>query len=222
MEQSFAGDKKKGQSILGPIEKRFINYWTPKIPLWITSPFLTLATIPISIFIIAFSFLAQGNIHWLWGVSFMIFLQWLTDSFDGAIGRHRNSGLARWGYYMDHFLDYIFLCSILIGYAILLPDNFKYLLFFILALFGAFMVNAYLRFAATNEFQIAYLGIGPTEVRIIFIIVNTLLIFFGKTYVAWALPYVLVFSLLGLCVAVYHNSRYIWEMDMKENERLED
>jgi len=222
MNQPFAGDKKKGRSILGPIEKRFINYWTPKIPLWITSPFLTLATIPISIFIIAFSFLAQGNIHWLWGVSFMIFLQWLTDSFDGAIGRHRNSGLARWGYYMDHFLDYIFLCSILIGYAILLPDNFKYLLFFILALFGAFMVNAYLRFAATNEFQIAYLGIGPTEVRIIFIIVNTLLIFFGKTYMAWALPYVLILSLLGLCVAVYHNSRYIWEMDMKENERLED
>ena len=68
----------------------------------------------------------------------MITLQWLTDSLDGAIGRYRNVGLIRWGYYMDHFLDYIFLCSILIGYSLILPDNFKYLLFFLLAIFGVY------------------------------------------------------------------------------------
>lgn len=215
MTHRFAGDKKKGQSILGPIEKKFIDYWTPKIPKWITGHGLTYMTIPISLFIVIFSFLAQWNIHWLWGVSLMIFFQWLSDSFDGAIGRYRNSGLARWGYYMDHFLDYIFLCSILIGYSFILPDNFKYLLFFILALFGGFMVNAYLRFASTNELKIAYMGIGPTEVRILFIIINTLLIFFGKTYMAKALPYVLILALAGLCITVYKNSKYIWTIDMK-------
>jgi len=219
MPAPFAGDKKTGQSILGPLEKRFINYFTPKIPPWITGHTLTLTTIPISLFIILFSFLAQTNIHWLWGMSLMIFLQWFTDSFDGALGRYRNAGIPRWGYYMDHFLDYIFLCTILIGYSILLADNFKYLLFFILALFGGFMMNAYLRFSATNELQIAYFGIGPTEMRLVFIIVNTLIIIFGKTHLVWTLPYILIFSLLSLCLVVYNNSKYIWEMDMKEKNK---
>lgn len=148
----------------------------------------------------------------------MIFAQWLTDSFDGAIGRYRKFGLIRWGYYMDHFLDYIFLCSILIGYSLILPDHFKYLLFFLLAIFGAFMVNSFLSFAATNEFKISYLGIGPTEIRIIFILVNTLLYFFGKTHLIFLLPVLLPFSLFGLCFVVYRTSRYIWAIDM-ENKK---
>lgn len=32
MGETFAGDKKKGQSILGPIERRFIDWAVPKIP----------------------------------------------------------------------------------------------------------------------------------------------------------------------------------------------
>lgn len=211
----FTGDKKVGASILGPIEKRFINTWTPKVPAWITSDGLTYTTVLWSIGVIVFSWLAQWQIQWLWAVSLMIFLQWLTDSFDGAIGRYRNSGLVRWGYYMDHFLDYIFLCSILIGYSLILPDNYKYLLFFLLALFGAFMVNSFLSFAATNEFRVSYLGIGPTEVRLIFIFVNTLLIFFGKTHLAFALPYILLFSLIGLFIVVYRTQKTIWQIDMK-------
>ncbi len=219
MNSSFGGDKKVGQSLLGPLEKRFVTYWTPKIPLWITTDRLTYTTILWSISILIFSFFAQSNMHWLWIVSLMIFLQWLTDLFDGAVGRYRNTGLIRWGYYMDHFLDYVFLCSILIGYSFILPDNFKYLLLFILAIFGAFMVNSYLSFAATNEFQISYIGIGPTEIRIIFILINTLLIFFGRTYLSFALPYVLGISLIGLCVVVYKTGKRIWQIDMENKTK---
>lgn len=218
MNEPFAGDKKKGQSMLGPLEKRLVNYLTPKVPLWITSHGLTYTTIPISLFIILFSFLAQTNILWLWGASAMIALQWLTDSLDGSVGRYRNAGLIRWGYYMDHFLDYIFLCSVMIGYSILLPDNLKYLLLFLLAIFGAFMVNSYLSFSATNEFQISYLGIGPTEIRILFILVNTLLILFGKTHLAFTVPFILPLSVIGLCIVVRRASRHIWQIDMQAKQ----
>ncbi|MFH1286427.1 MAG: CDP-alcohol phosphatidyltransferase family protein [Candidatus Magasanikbacteria bacterium] len=216
--QTFAGDKKKGRSILSSVEKKIIDKYTPKIPTWIETHHLTYTTIVWSGLIILFSFLAQWNIYWLWGVSIMIFLQWLTDAFDGAVGRYRNTGLIKWGYYMDHFLDYIFLCSILIGYAILLPDNFKYLLFFILVILGAFMVNSFLAFAATNEFKIVHLGIGPTEIRILFIVVNTLIIVFGKTYMAFSLPYALAISFIGLIFIVYDTQKNIWKLDMKNKK----
>lgn len=222
MQDAFAGDKKKGQSLFGPLERRFIEFLTPKTPLWITTDRLTYSTILWSTLIVVFSWLAQNNIHWLWAVSVMIFLQWITDLFDGAVGRYRNTGLIRWGYYMDHFLDYIFLCSILIGYSFILPDNFKYLLFFILAIFGAFMVNSYLSFAATNEFQISYMGVGPTEVRLIFIVVNTLIILLGRTHLAFALPYILGFSLLGLCLVVCRTGKHIWAIDMAQKKTRDE
>ena len=216
--QEFDGGKKIGVSILGRMEKRIINWLSPKVPSWIRSHHLTLASIPISILIIVFSFLARENDAYLWGVSAMIAIQWLTDSLDGAVGRLRNEGLVRWGYYMDHFLDYIFLTSILVGYMILLPDHFKYLQFFILAIFGAFMVNSYLALSATGRFRISHLGIGPTEIRLIFILVNTMLFFFGKTYLAGTLPYVLGFSVLALCFVVYRTQKEIWGLDMSDRK----
>jgi phosphatidylglycerophosphate synthase len=212
----FAGDKKKGRSILGRVEIKLRDWMVPLVPKSVETYHLTYTTIVWSLLIILFGFLANiYSIHWLWAISLMIVLQYVTDLLDGQIGRVRKTGLIKWGYYMDHFLDYMFLCSILIAYSILLPDEFKYLLFFILAIFGGFMINAFLGFAVTNEFKISYLGIGPTEVRLIFILINTAIIIFGKTYMAPALPFILAFAVFGLCLTVYRTQKYIWKMDMK-------
>jgi phosphatidylglycerophosphate synthase len=212
---AFNGHKKEGKAIFNDLEKIIVNKFVSRVPKFIETYHLTYMTILWSLGVILFSFLAKWDVNWLWLVSLMIVFQYITDLFDGAVGRFRNTGLVKWGYYMDHFLDYLFLCSILIGYSFILPDRFKYILFFILALFGGFMVSTFLSFAATNQFRIAHLGVGPTEIRLIFIIINTLLILFGKTHMAMALPYVLVFSLLGLIVVVYQSQKQIWDLDMK-------
>lgn len=219
--EQFAGDKKDGQSLLTPIEIKLAPWAVNKVPMFIHTYHLTLATIPISLLIVLFGYLAKYDINWLWGVSIMIFCQWVTDGLDGAVGRARNEGFIKWGYYMDHFLDYIFLCAVLIAYMLMLPDQSKWIHFFVLAVCGAFMVNAYLAFAAINRFRIAHLGIGPTEIRIVFIIINTLLIIFGKTYMAGALPYILGLATLGLCVVVYRTQKQIWAMDMEIKNRNE-
>jgi phosphatidylglycerophosphate synthase len=216
MEKKFAGDKKVGESILGRLEKRLVARYVEKIPKKIETYHLTLLTIPWSLAIILSGYLTRYNIHWLCLSSIMIIFQYITDLFDGAVGRHRNTGLIKWGYYMDHFLDYIFLCSILISYSFLIPEKFYLALFFILAILGSFMVNSYLSFAATNEFKIAYLKIGPTEVRILFIVINTLFILFGKTYLYFTLPFSLFFCLIGLIFIVFKTQKYLWKIDMAE------
>ncbi len=213
--KEFAGDKKFGISILGKIESKFVKKYTPHIPKFIETYHLTYLTIIWSLGIILFGFLAHFNINWLWCVSILIFLQWLTDLFDGAVGRFRKTGLIKWGYYMDHFLDYIFLSSILIGYSFIISDNFKYLFFFIFMIFVGFMINSYLYFAITNKFRISYFGFGPTEIRLIFIILNILIIIFGKTYMSWSLPYVLIISLLALIIVVFDTQKHLWKDDMK-------
>ncbi len=207
---------KDGQ--LSIIEKywqlNFVEKNVSKIPKKIETHHLTLSTILWSLIIIICGYLGQYNIHWLWGATAAILLQYFTDIFDGAVGRYRDTGLVKWGYYMDHFLDYIFLCSVLIAYSFIFNDRFNSL-FFILAIFGAFMVNAYLFHGATNKFNVTYFRIGPTEIRLLFIIINTMTIFFHKVYLSYLLPYVLIFSLFCLIIIVFKTQKIVWQYDMK-------
>lgn len=216
---AFDGDKKEGTWLLANAENRLKSWLVPKVPLYIETYHLTMTTVLWCALIIFFSFLAAYNIHFLWVVSFAIFGQYITDLLDGEVGRRRNTGLVKWGYYMDHFLDYMFLCSILIGYGLMVENQNKYLIFYILALFGAFMVNSFLSFAATGKFKISYMGVGPTEVRLIFIAVNTLIILFEHTFeIARVLPYVLAGATFALFVSVYQTQKMLWKIDM-ENKR---
>ena len=216
-EPEFKGDRKKPiNSITGPLEQRLIRSTIGKVPRWIEGYHLTLMTIPWSAGLILCGFLAQTNRSWLWLSSLLIFLQWFTDSYDGALGRLRDTGIPKWGYYMDHFLDYVFLAAILIGYSFLFGGSNVRVVFLVLAIFVGFMMNSYISFAATTEFKISFLGFGPTEGRILFILFNTYLIFFGVGWVErnliWAVPILLG----GLAVVVYRTQSYIWKVDMAD------
>jgi len=217
----FAGDKKDGVSILHHAEERLKASLIPCVPRGIETYHLTLTTIVWSVLVILFSWLATFNRQWMWGVSGAIVAQYITDLLDGAIGRSRNTGLVKWGYYMDHFLDYVFLCAMLIGYSLLIPNHLRYVMFFVMAVFCGFMVNSFLQFAATNKFRIAYWGIGPTEMRIGFILINTLIIYVNQSFYVRAVPYVLGFATFGLFFTAFNTQRQLWFMDMEtkaENE----
>jgi len=212
----FQGDKKFGQSLLHKPEEALKRVLLPLVPGWLETHHLTLMTLPWCGLILLISYFArtQDNMAWLWGVSLMIVAQYITDLLDGAIGRQRNTGLVKWGFYMDHFLDFVFLCVLLIGYAILLPDIHRLALFFVMMLFAGFMVNSFLAFASTNKFQIAYMGMGPTEMRLVFIAVNTVLVFFGTDPLILALPYMLAGAAFGLFFTVYKTQLELWRIDM--------
>ena len=213
-EEIFAGDKKEGVSLLHPYEEKLKQILLPCVPQGIETYHLTMLTVVWSILVVVFSWLATYNRQWLWGVSLMIVAQYISDLLDGAIGRQRNTGLIKWGFYMDHFLDYIFLCAILIGYSLLMPNSMKYWMFFIFAIIGAFLVNSFLQFAATNKFRIAYWGIGPTEGRLGFILINTLIIFVDKAAYVKTLPYILAAATFALFFTAYNTQRQLWKIDM--------
>lgn len=214
---SFSGADKHTDWFLKPFEDWFSAKLLPLVPLWFETNHMTLTTVIWSVLVLLFSYLAQFNLLWLWVVSFVIILQYVTDVLDGRLGKMRNTGLVKWGFFMDHFLDYVFSSSILIGYAIIMPDRMLYLLF-ILAIGGAFMVNEFLHFGATGRFKVSYFKISPSEVRMAFVGVNILFILFGKTYMGFAMPFVLAGAFVALCITVYQNHQEIWELDMEGKE----
>jgi archaetidylinositol phosphate synthase len=217
--QQFAGGNKTNTSFLSPIERRVSPIVLPRIPLWLETHHLTMLTLVWSLLIMAFSYLAASDIRWLWGVSLMILFQYITDFYDGKVGKFRDTGLVRWGYYMDHLLDYFFLCSVIIGYAFILPEKSRFQILFLLAVFAAFAVSAFLAFSATDRLTISHLKLGPTEFRLALIIINTLLILFGTRYMISGLKYVNAGAVVGLCYVVYRTQKQIWKIDMREKEQ---
>ncbi len=94
--KQFGGDKKLPmKSLLAEHERKLIDKYVPKFPKWIEGYDLTLTTILWSIGVIIFGWLAKDNRLWLLLSSAMLALQWFTDSFDGALGRYRDTGIPK-------------------------------------------------------------------------------------------------------------------------------
>ena len=219
-EQSALASK-AGSSLLSPLERRLAARAVPRIPSWLGTHHLTLMTLLWCAGLVLFGRLARGDARWLWGSSAMVALQWATDFFDGKVGKHRDTGLVRWGFYMDHLLDFAFLCAVLGCYAFVLPERARLGLFLVLAVFGGFMVNSFLAFAATGSFRISHGKLGPTEFRLALVVVNALAAAYGARLLGKALPYVAAGGLVVLCLLAYRTQRELWRLDMEHKRRAE-
>jgi phosphatidylglycerophosphate synthase len=206
---------------LSPLERRLAKAAVPRVPVWLGTHHLTLMTLAWCAGLVIFGRLAAEDPRWLWGSSLMIALQWATDFFDGKVGKHRGTGLVKWGFYMDHLLDFAFLCAVLLGYALVLPASAHLGLLLVLAVFGGFMVNSFLAFAATGRFHISHGRLGPTEFRLALVFVNSLLVFYGTRRMAKALPYVAACGFVALCVLAYRTQRELWLRDTEQRRRAE-
>jgi archaetidylinositol phosphate synthase len=213
--QQFAGANKSNTSFLTPFERRLAIRVIPRIPSWLETYHLTMLTLVWSSLILFFSYLASKDLRWLWGVSAMIALQYVTDHYDGKVGKYRGTGLVRWGYYMDHLLDYFFLCSVIIGYAFILPERSRYQILVMLAIFAGYEVSTFLAFAATDRLKISYLKFGPTEFRLALIVINALLVQYGTRTMINGLKYVNIGAAIGLALMIYRTHKVIWALDME-------
>ncbi|KMQ50595.1 hypothetical protein CHISP_2446 [Chitinispirillum alkaliphilum] len=222
-DSNFTGDKKLPlKSPLAAPERALIEWLTPRFTKHIEGYHLTLMTIIWSIGAVACGWLARGQVMWLLsGIVFQL-AQWFTDSLDGSLGRYRDTGIPKWGYYMDHFLDYIFLCAGITGLAMLLDGTDRFMMMAVMPIAAGFMVSSYLAFSSTGQFKITFLGIGPTELRLFMIIIYGLVIMSGTAIISKPLPYLLVFLSIGLCVVVYRTQKYIWKIDMSDKASRAD
>ncbi len=216
------GDTKKEplHSPLAKWERAYIDRNVTKLPLWLRSWQLTLMTLPFAAGLVIFGRLARDQHHWLWLSSLLMVAQWWTDCMDGTLGRVRGEGLVKWGFYMDHFCDFLFMSATFIGWMLLLDAGYpreRILLLLLMLLYQAMMVSSWLMFGATQKFKITYLGFGPTEVRVLCILVNTAAICFGtKVFSAGVLESALALMTLVLVYIVVVSQRRLWDLDKNE------
>lgn len=208
--------RKSGEWFLKKLEKGLVAWMVPKVPKWLETYHLTTMTLGWMGLAVLSGYLAKQNLNYLWLMSLAVVGQYITDLLDGAVGRARETGLVKWGFYFDHILDFGFLCAILLGYWFITPSQYHYVLMATLMMSAAYFVHTILFFGATGEFEIASMGIGPTEIRLVFVVVNTMLALFDKVVLVnllWAYFWINAGYLIW---TVYRTQKRLWQMDMEK------
>jgi archaetidylinositol phosphate synthase len=150
-------------SVLAASEKRLLIRIAGRLPAWINSDHLTSLG--------AAAMLGIGVCYWagggaLWMVIPLLAVNWFGDSLDGTLARVRKQERPRYGYYVDHVLDAIGFACLFGG--LMLGGHMS-------AIIGlAFLAAYYLLVAeismathARGRFKMAFMKVGPTELRII-------------------------------------------------------
>ena len=210
----FGGDRKVGRWGVATWEQAFVARNVGRVPPWLETYHLTLLTLVWSAAILGAGFLAAGNRWWLLVSGAAIAAQYLSDLFDGAVGRYRNTGLVRWGFYMDHLLDTVFLASIGLGFAWMLPAAALPWLAAAIALALTLMAHSFLGFGATGEFRISHFGVGPTELRIGLIAFYGAVIAMGPEWLARFLPWACAGLGVALALVAFRTQRALWRADI--------
>lgn len=197
-------EKRTGKHLTLNLEKRIKQFIVPKIPKFVTADMLTLSSLISSFLIILFGYLSQYNLLYLWGCSGAIILQLITDELDGPLARYRKTA-SNWGFYMDHILDFTFMCSMCLGYYFIL-DIYAIIIMIVSSIF---MVHTFLIYGATGKFKPTYFGIGPIESRLIFVVLNINIIIIKIPLTKLILPYIIGAFTLALIYTIYKDQKHL-------------
>ncbi|MBN2431142.1 MAG: CDP-alcohol phosphatidyltransferase family protein [Acidobacteria bacterium] len=191
---SFRQAKRQHQSILAGVEKKALVWMAERLPAVIHSDHLTLLGFA--------AMLGAGLAYWLsahypWAlfmVSAMLVINWLGDSLDGTLARVRNKTRPRYGFYVDHVVDAFSTFFLLGGMAL---SGYMTPLIALGALIAYLMINieVYLATYTIGIFHLSFFKFGPTELRLLLIIGNTVIFF--KPYVRVFGPPLLLFDIAG-------------------------
>lgn len=164
---------------LGPIERPALQYFCKIAPAWMTPDTMTIIGIIGSLIIATGYILASKNLGFLWLASAGYLINWYGDSMDGSLARYRKIERPKYGYYVDHIVDSVneFIVIMALGISSLVHFEIA-----ALTLIGYLLlsVHTFLRTYVDDVFKISFGKLGPTEVRAIIILINTIVFFLGN------------------------------------------
>ena len=160
--------------LLAKVEQRCLRAIARRLPRWVVPNDLTALGVLSAVGIFAAYGLSNGGRAWLWLASALLVVHWLGDSLDGTLARVREIQRPRYGYYLDHLVDAISTALIGIGLG-LSPYMLLSVGTLIVVAYLVLSINVYLESQALGRFSIGYGRIGPTEMRLCLIALNSAL-----------------------------------------------
>jgi len=153
-------------SVLNAMEKKLLVAIASRMPRQVTSDTLTLIGVLGAVVCFIGFVLSNISLQFLWLVVIGLFINWYGDSLDGTVARVRGTQRPIYGYFLDHNVDVLNEALLFIGAGLSPLISLPVALF---ALTGYFALTIYTCICqiCKNEFRLTYLGLGPTEFRLI-------------------------------------------------------
>lgn len=175
-------DTRTNDILLGPLERPALAFFAKHMPKWVNSDMLTVLGLFGSVLAaVAYALVGRGIVKgnpWLLVASLGFVINWFGDSLDGTLARYRNLSRPNYGYYTDHAIDGITTLLVFVGIGLSGIARFDVSL---IALCGwlLLMLQVYLKTHATGVFEMTSIKIGPTEMRLVIIALNTVVYYVG-------------------------------------------
>ena len=164
--------------LLGPLERPALKWLAAHMPHWVTPNICTIIGMLAALLIMISYGLSMVDRNFLWLASLGYVLNWFGDSLDGTLARYRHIERPVFGFFIDHTTDALNEVMIFVGLGLTPYISFPSAC---LALVGYLLLSVlvYVRTCVVGEFQISYSKLGPTEIRVLAILLNTIMYFVG-------------------------------------------
>jgi phosphatidylglycerophosphate synthase len=169
-------------SLLAQPERRVLRAVAARLPRWVTSDGLTALGMAGALGAGAAYALSALDRNWLWAACVLLVVNWFGDSLDGTVARVRGTERPRYGYYLDHIVDAFSTAAVGVGLGLSPYVDLRVALAGVLA-YLVLSINTYLETHVFGVFRLGYGRIGPTEGRIILVVVNVALASSGPSAV---------------------------------------
>jgi len=198
-------------------EKRLLIWMAERLPEWVNSDHLTSLG--------AAALLGVGACFWLGGNALalvipLLVLNWFGDSLDGTLARVRQRQRPRYGFYVDHVIDE-FGIALLIGGMSLSGYMSPWVAALLLIAYFMLTVEVFLATHVLGTFRMSFFKVGPTELRILLAIGNTVALWKPTAHVfGQEFPFFDVGGLIGaiglaltLVLSAISNTRKLYRLE---------
>ena len=166
------------QNWLARHERALLTWLCAHMPAWMNSDRLTALGMVGAIMV--FSGYAASNLGPAWLALSIAgyFVHWFGDSLDGSLARYRKVERPSYGYFIDHSCDGLATLLILAGMGL---SPFVTMDIAMIALAGYLLlsIHAFLSARVLGELKLSYLAAGPTELRIVLIVLTSVMMVLG-------------------------------------------
>lgn len=214
-------DKKSHERVndilLGPLERPALNWLAAHMPAWMTPDGLTIIGVIGAVIILVSYGFSNLEPAFLWVASFGFFINWFGDSLDGTLARYRKIERPKYGFFVDHTVDAFSQVLIFSGLGISPYVSFSVAS---LALVGYLLMSilVYVNTFVSGVFRISYGKIGPTEMRVLAVLVNVLFFFVGIPLLETPLGVMPAYDLIVAMIALILISAFAISTIKQANE----
>jgi phosphatidylglycerophosphate synthase len=165
--------------LLGPLERPALKWLAAHLPAWVSPDICTAIGVLGAVVILVSYGLSRNSDYFLWLASLGFVINWFGDSLDGTLARYRHIERPIYGFFIDHVTDAVSQVMIFLGLGLTHYIRFEVACLTLIA-YLLLSVLVYVRTCVVGEFKISYGKLGPTEIRVLAILLNTVMYFAGR------------------------------------------